>query len=196
MCYKLICKIKGECHGRTDQACIQGGRLAGQAGCGPGGYAANGVVLDQKVFCSHRVLFPDRGGMQPGGHAPGVVSGLLARALAGAGQWARAACANSAGLNCRAVPLPALPMLHLLRSEKFLLIAALVAAAAFPLEHAVLAAGQAASLVAAVALIGVIMMASLRVAHHAEVLAEKVGEPYGTMILTLAAVLVEVVILA
>jgi len=87
-------------------------------------------------------------------------------------------------------------MLHLLRSEKFLLIAALVAAAAFPLEHAVLAAGQAASLVAAVALIGVIMMASLRVAHHAEVLAEKVGEPYGTMILTLAAVLVEVVILA
>jgi Ca2+:H+ antiporter len=40
------------------------------------------------------------------------------------------------------------------------------------------------------------MLASLRVAHHAEVLAEKVGEPYGTMILTLAAVLVEVVILA
>lgn len=39
------------------------------------------------------------------------------------------------------------------------------------------------------------MLASLRVAHHAEVLAEKVGEPYGTMILTLAAVLVEVIIL-
>jgi Ca2+:H+ antiporter len=34
------------------------------------------------------------------------------------------------------------------------------------------------------------------VAHHAELLAEKVGDPYGTMILTLSAVLVEVVILA
>lgn len=39
------------------------------------------------------------------------------------------------------------------------------------------------------------MLASRRVAHHAEVLAEKVGEPYGSMTLTLAAVLVEVVIL-
>ncbi len=87
-------------------------------------------------------------------------------------------------------------MLALFRSEKFLLIAALVAAAAFPLEHAVLAAGQAMSLGVAVFLVAVIMLASLRVAHHAEVLAEKVGEPYGTMILTLAAVLVEVVILA
>lgn len=84
----------------------------------------------------------------------------------------------------------------LLRQERFLILAALMAAAAIPLEHAVLAAGQAASLAAALLLIGAIMLASLRVAHHAEVLAEKVGEPYGTMVLTLAAVLVEVVILA
>jgi len=70
-----------------------------------------------------------------------------------------------------------------------------MAALAFPLEHTVLATGQGASLAAAGLLIGAIMLASWRVAHHAEVLAEKVGEPYGTMILTLAAVLVEVVIL-
>jgi Ca2+:H+ antiporter len=44
--------------------------------------------------------------------------------------------------------------------------------------------------------VGFIICASLRVAHHAELLAEKVGDPYGTMILTLSAVLVEVVILA
>ena len=36
----------------------------------------------------------------------------------------------------------------------------------------------------------------MRVAHHAEILAHKVGEPYGTMILTLSAVAVEVLILA
>jgi len=67
---------------------------------------------------------------------------------------------------------------------------------AFPLEHAILGAGQGVSLIAAIALIGAILLASVRVAHHAEGLAERVGEPYGTMILTLSAVPVEVVILA
>lgn len=86
-------------------------------------------------------------------------------------------------------------MFALLKQEKFLLIAAITAMIAFPLEHAALAAGQSTSLLASGLLIAAIMLASLRVAHHAEVLAEKVGEPYGTMILTLAAVLVEVVIL-
>ncbi len=86
-------------------------------------------------------------------------------------------------------------MLTLLNREKYLLIAALMAVVAFPMEHLVLDAGRAISLFAAIVLIGTIMLASLRVAHHAEVLAEKVGEPYGTMILTLAAVVVEVVIL-
>ncbi|EGF91099.1 calcium/proton antiporter [Asticcacaulis biprosthecium C19] len=87
-------------------------------------------------------------------------------------------------------------MLSLLRKELFLVIAAIVAVLAMLSEHSILHAGQGASLVAGIALIGVIIMASLRVAHHAEILAEKVGEPYGTMILTLSAVLVEVVILA
>ncbi|ESQ87364.1 calcium:proton antiporter [Asticcacaulis sp. AC460] len=87
-------------------------------------------------------------------------------------------------------------MLNLLRKELFLVIAAAVAVLAMVTEHSILHAGQGASLIAGIVLIGVIIMASLRVAHHAEILAEKVGEPYGTMILTLSAVLVEVVILA
>lgn len=66
----------------------------------------------------------------------------------------------------------------------------------FAVEHAIVEAGQVASLVAAVVLIAVIVGVSIRVAHHAEVLAHKVGDPYGTMILTLSAVAVEVVILA
>jgi Ca2+:H+ antiporter len=45
-------------------------------------------------------------------------------------------------------------------------------------------------------LFGVIIYASLSVAHHAEALAEKFGEPYGTLILTISAVTVEVLIIA
>ena len=42
----------------------------------------------------------------------------------------------------------------------------------------------------------IIIYASLAVAHHAEMLAEKFGEPYGTLILTISAVVVEVMIIA
>ncbi len=42
----------------------------------------------------------------------------------------------------------------------------------------------------------VIIYASISVAHHAELLAEKFGEPYGTLILTMSAVTVEVMIIA
>ncbi len=42
----------------------------------------------------------------------------------------------------------------------------------------------------------VIMYAAMSVAHHAEMLAEKFGEPYGTLILTISAVVVEIVIIA
>ena len=45
-------------------------------------------------------------------------------------------------------------------------------------------------------LFAVIIYASMAVAHHAEMLAEKFGEPYGTLILTMAAVTVEVMIIA
>ena len=42
----------------------------------------------------------------------------------------------------------------------------------------------------------VIMYAAMSVAHHAEMLAAKFGEPYGTLILTISAVVVEIVIIA
>ncbi len=87
-------------------------------------------------------------------------------------------------------------MTSLIKQEKFLLVALFVAIAAYLAEHAVLEAGKLVSLIAAAALIGVIVLVSTRVAHHAEILAHKVGDPYGTMILTLSAVAVEVIILA
>ena len=87
-------------------------------------------------------------------------------------------------------------MLTLLKQESFLLLALLAAAVAYALEHWLLHSGQRVALVGGLVLIGFIVCASMRVAHHAELLAEKVGDPYGTMILTLSAVLVEVVILA
>ncbi|ASW08177.1 calcium:proton antiporter [Rhizobium sp. 11515TR] len=71
-----------------------------------------------------------------------------------------------------------------------------VAVVAYVGEHSILEMGQGAAMVAAVALIATIVLASMRVAHHAETLAVKVGDPYGTMILTLSAVAVEVIILA
>ena len=87
-------------------------------------------------------------------------------------------------------------MLSLLRREWSLMVAAVALGVFWPLEHTVLAAGQAPSLVVSVLLVAAILFASVRVAHHAETLAERLGEPYGTMVLTLSAVLVEVVILA
>jgi Ca2+:H+ antiporter len=87
-------------------------------------------------------------------------------------------------------------MLILLKQEKLLLLALLAVFVAYPLEHWLLGSGQIVALVGGLVLIGFIVAASMRVAHHAELLAEKVGDPYGTMILTLSAVLVEVVILA
>ena len=84
----------------------------------------------------------------------------------------------------------------ILKQEKFLLLAIIATFVAYPFEHWFLSNGQGVALAAGIALVGFIVCASLRVAHHAEVLAEKVGDPYGTMILTLSAVLVEVVILA
>ncbi|TRL38076.1 calcium:proton antiporter [Rhizobium straminoryzae] len=87
-------------------------------------------------------------------------------------------------------------MPSLLSREKFLLVALLLAVLTLFTEHAILEAGKLAALGGAVLLIVVIVLTSTRVAHHAEVLAHKVGDPYGTMILTLSAVAVEVLILA
>ena len=87
-------------------------------------------------------------------------------------------------------------MFTVLKQETFLLLALIAAVVAFALEHWLLHSGQAIALTGGLLLIAFIVAASMRVAHQAELLAEKVGDPYGTMILTLAAVLVEVVILA
>ncbi|ADY65098.1 calcium:cation antiporter [Agrobacterium tumefaciens] len=84
----------------------------------------------------------------------------------------------------------------ILKQERMLLLAIPVAAVAYMAEHAIFEAGKTASLIAAIGLIGMIVLVSMRVAHHAEILAAKVGDPYGTMILTLSAVAVEVLILA
>lgn len=84
----------------------------------------------------------------------------------------------------------------ILKQEKFLLLAVIATCLAYPFEHQLLGHGHTVALIAGIALVGFIICASMRVAHHAELLAEKVGDPFGTMILTLSAVLVEVVILA
>lgn len=65
----------------------------------------------------------------------------------------------------------------------------------FLFEHEILAIGPLGALLGAVILIVAIIAVSIRVAHHAEVLAAKVGDPYGSMILTISAVLVEVIVL-
>ena len=44
-------------------------------------------------------------------------------------------------------------------------------------------------------LFAVIIYSAMSVAHHAEMLAEKFGEPYGTLILTISAVIVEIIII-
>ncbi|MBX5228263.1 calcium:proton antiporter [Rhizobium sp. NLR9b] len=83
-----------------------------------------------------------------------------------------------------------------LNEERFLVTALVVAVMAYLLEHTVIEMGRGLALIATAALVATIVLASIRVAHHAELLAVKVGDPYGTMILTLSALAVEVVILA
>jgi Ca2+:H+ antiporter len=86
--------------------------------------------------------------------------------------------------------------LIVLKQEKRLILPLLLAILAYFLEHHLLEAGKVIALISAAVLVGGILLASIRVAHHAEILAHKVGDPYGTMILTLSAVAVEVLILA
>ncbi|MDQ0454536.1 calcium:proton antiporter [Rhizobium paknamense] len=83
-----------------------------------------------------------------------------------------------------------------LTKEKSLLLPLCLALAAFLAEHQLAEQSRLVLIAVAAVLVGGILIASLRVAHHAELLAHKVGDPYGTMILTLSAVAVEVLILA
>lgn len=93
-------------------------------------------------------------------------------------------------------PSAFVPVSAILVRERLLLLAIVAGLIAYPLEHVLLDSGRVVALLSAGFLVAAIVCASLRVAHHAEILAEKVGDPYGTMILTLSAVLVEVIVLA
>ncbi len=62
-------------------------------------------------------------------------------------------------------------------------------------EHQV-AASTTGNIVGFIVLFATIIYSSMSVAHHAEALAEKYGEPYGTLILTMSAVIVEIVIIS
>ncbi|ALM84190.1 calcium:proton antiporter [Bordetella sp. N] len=86
--------------------------------------------------------------------------------------------------------------MSLLKQEKFLIVALLMAVLAHSgiTEHAA-AGGWPAALGLSVVLVGAILAASMSVAHHAELLAAKLGDPYGSMLLTLSAVAVEVIVL-
>lgn len=64
----------------------------------------------------------------------------------------------------------------ILKQERLLPVAAAIAVLFFFTEHSLLEMGKTAALIVSAALIAVIVLASTRVAHHAEVLASKVGD--------------------
>jgi Ca2+:H+ antiporter len=80
--------------------------------------------------------------------------------------------------------------------EWLMLAAALAAVLAYSFEPVLQGSGRTVALATAALLILLIIGASLRASHHAEVIAERLGDPYGTMVLTLSAVIVEVTVLA
>ena len=82
-----------------------------------------------------------------------------------------------------------------LKSESPIGIALVILGLGFVLEPVALAQGGGLLWGALLAILAAIIGVAFRIAHHAEVLALRFGEPYGTLILTLAAVSVEVVIL-
>lgn len=73
-------------------------------------------------------------------------------------------------------------MKNLIKDEKSLTFVLLFAIVAYGLEHMIFSLGQSGSLIMTMVLVSVVILTSIRIAHHAELLAEKVGEPYGTMI--------------
>jgi Ca2+:H+ antiporter len=85
---------------------------------------------------------------------------------------------------------------QLIAQEKFLLLALAVGVLGFVFEPRYLEDGALPALAVSAVLVATILTVSVSVAHHAEVLARKVGNPYGSMILTLSAVTVEVIVLA
>jgi Ca2+:H+ antiporter len=82
-----------------------------------------------------------------------------------------------------------------LKSEFPVAIALIILGLGFALEHGAVEQGGVMLWGLLLVILGAIIGVAFRIAHHAEVLALRLGEPYGTLILTLAAVSVEVVIL-
>lgn len=82
-----------------------------------------------------------------------------------------------------------------LKSELPILIALIVLGLGIALEHSAVEHGGLLLWCGLLVILAAIISVAFRISHHAEVLAMRLGEPYGTMILTLAAVSVEVVIL-
>jgi Ca2+:H+ antiporter len=81
------------------------------------------------------------------------------------------------------------------KSELAIILACAMLGLSFALEHAAVEQGGGLLWGALLAILVVIIGVAFRIAHHAEILALRFREPYGTLILTLAAVSVEVVIL-
>ncbi|GAB1579088.1 calcium:proton antiporter [Bordetella petrii] len=86
-------------------------------------------------------------------------------------------------------------MQAVLKQEALLLLALAIAVAAYGAGGRLTGSGLDIAVTATVVLVMAIICASQRVAFHAEQLAHRLGDPYGTMVLTLSAVLVEVVVL-
>jgi Ca2+:H+ antiporter len=87
-------------------------------------------------------------------------------------------------------------MQALLSHERLLVVAGAATVVAYAAGDSLTTNGSTTAITATVVLVLAIICASQRVAYHAEQLAHRLGDPYGTMVLTLAAVLVEVVVLA
>ena len=85
-------------------------------------------------------------------------------------------------------------MLKQFFKEYPLFIATLALVAILPLEHTI-ASSVIGNFGGMFVIFAVIIYLAMSVAHHAEILAHKYGNPYGTLILTVAAVLVEIVII-
>jgi Ca2+:H+ antiporter len=82
-----------------------------------------------------------------------------------------------------------------LKAEFPIAVALALLASGFFLEHAAVEHGGVLLWGMLLVILAAIIGVAFRISHHAEVLAMRLGEPYGTLILTLAAVSVEVVIL-
>jgi len=85
-------------------------------------------------------------------------------------------------------------MIKNLLKEYPLIVSIITLAIFMPLEHT-FAHTMLGNITGFLVIFAVIIYSALNVAHHAEVLAHKYGEPYGTLILTVSAVLVEILII-